>query len=195
MTYLTKILQNAVNTLGYPLRVEPYREYGKNKSAGFNFIRSDNGDLFVTMDLSIKKNNCIQKYSYINGISFYGQSVDKILVDKISVCASRFIFRRIKSIIDLYILSYCWKGYSTGLIELSIHLSRPFDDLSRLTKYYNELEHAYSKYKNKVVVLPFNIIHTRVIKFLQPFISKSNKIYYWDGDNWVLCESRTKIWN
>ena len=92
MDFLTKILQNAVDSLGYPLRVEPYREYGKNKSAGFNFIRLDKGDFFVTMDLSIKKNNCIQKYSYINGISFYGQSVDKILVDKISVCASRSMF-------------------------------------------------------------------------------------------------------
>lgn len=195
MEYLTSVLQTAVNNLGYNVRVEAYRDYGDRKSAGFNFIRRDTGDLFTTMDLSIRSNSCLQLYSFIDGITFCGQSINKIIVDKISVCASRSIFRRIKDIIDLYILSYCWNGYSKDLVELSIYLSKSFSDLSRLTDYYNELEHAYSKYKNKASVLPFSVVHSRVVNFLLPFINKCTNNYYWDGNNWNLCEGRTKIWN
>lgn len=195
MQYLTNILQTAVDSLGYNMRVEACREYGNKKSAGFNFIRLDTGDLFVTMDLSIRVNNCLQLYSFIDGITFCGQSINKIIVDKISVCASKLIFRRIKDIIDLYILSYCWKGYSKDLVELSLYLQRPFDDLSRLANCYEELEHAYSRYRNKASILSFNIIHQRVVKFLLPFSNKDNNNYYWDGNNWNLLESRTKTWN
>lgn len=184
MKYLTQLIQNAVNNLGYDIRVEAYREYGEKKSAGFNFIRRDTNDLFTTMDLSIKANNCIQQY-YINGINFCGQSVGKIIIDKISVCASRTIFRRIKDVIDLYILSYCWSGTSNSLIELSKYTGRLIDDLSRLTTYYKELEHAYSKYDNKASVLPFEQIHSRVVTFLAPFISKWDGNFYWNGNSWV----------
>ena len=72
MSYLTSVLQDAVNKLGYPLRVEPYRSYGERKSAGFNFVRLDNNAIFTSMDLSIRSNSCTQLYSYINGIRFYG---------------------------------------------------------------------------------------------------------------------------
>lgn len=79
MGYLTSVFQTAVNELGYPLVVEAYRSYREKRSAGFNFRRLDDNSIFTSMDLSIRENNCSQLYSYISGISFCGQTVDKIV--------------------------------------------------------------------------------------------------------------------
>lgn len=184
MTFLTTLLQTAVNKMGYPVRVEPYREYGVRKSAGFNFVRCDNNEIFTTMDLSIKSNDCVYKYSYINGITFYGQSINKIIVDKLHVCTTRLIFRRVKDIIDLYILSFCWGGCSKDLVDLARVIGKPIDDFDRLTLCYKDLEHAYNKYKNKASVLPFNVVYDRVLEFLAPFISGADGNYYWDRCKW-----------
>ena len=183
MGYLTSILQKAVNDLGYPLRVEPYRAYGERKSAGFNFVRLDNNTIFTSMDLSIRSNNCIQLYSYVNGIRFYGQTIDKIIVDKIIVCSNKTVFRRVKDVIDLYILSYCWNGNKKELIKLCNSLGKTLGDFKDFQTRYADLEHAYNKYNNSATVLAFNQVYTRVYNFLAPFASDIVNCY-WNGISW-----------
>lgn len=184
MSYLTSVLQKVINDLGYPLKVEPYRDYGERKSAGFNFVRLDNNSIFTSMDLSIRSNNCTQLYSYINGVRFYGQTVDKIIVDKIVVCSNKTVFRRIKDVIDLYILSYCWCGNKKELTNLSKSLGKTLGDFDSFKTRYTDLEHAYSKYNNSATILPFRQIYSRVYSFLTPFINNIENCY-WNDINWI----------
>lgn len=184
MSYLTSVLQKAMNELGYPLKVEPYRDYGERKSAGFNFVRLDNNSIFTSMDLSIRSNNCTQLYSYINGVRFYGQTIDKIIVDKIVVCSNKTVFRRIKDVIDLYILSYCWCGSKKELTNLSKSLNKTLGDFECFKTRYSDLEHAYSRYNNSATILEFSKVYNRVYNFLAPFNSDIEDCY-WNRADWI----------
>lgn len=186
MNYLTAILQRAVLNAGYlDVEVRPYREYSVGRSAGFSFVDLSTGKEVTTMDLSICKNDFSCKYTLVTGVSFYGQSVNKIIADKVQVCSKRTIMRRVKDIIDLYILSYIWKGYYLDIVNVLNYLGRTLEDFYRFINNYNELEHAYSKYKNKASILPFSQVYNRVRLFIEPFIRSVNYNLYWSGESWM----------
>lgn len=188
MQMLQEILQSAVNQLGYPLLVEAYRDYGKDKSAGFRFKRQD-GVTFTKMDLGIRPNSSQFLYSFVNGITFVGQSVDKIVVDKILVCSTKSVFRRIKDVIDLYILSYCWKGSIQGVYNMMAYYRKSLGDFSQFLNHYTDLEHAYGRYSNTASVLPFKTVYDRVAVFLYVFTPSANVQnkcnLVWNGERWV----------
>lgn len=186
MEMLVGILQEAVKRLEYPLIVVPYREYGNGKSAGLKFIQNDTGTELTSMDLSIRENNNTFRYSYINGIQFYGQSIDKIVADKVLVCSSRKVFRRIKDVIDLYILSYCWSGSNIQILQLIQASGKSIEMFNEFMNNYTELLHAYSKYSNTATEnIPFEIIYSRVKIFLEPYIRIVTTNHIWNGNNWV----------
>ena len=186
MLYLTNLLQSAVLNSGYSnIIVVAIREYGERKSAGFIFRDAITNEDIVSMDLSIRSNTEGQLYSFVNGISFIGQNVNKIVTDKIIVVSSSQVMRRVKDIIDLYILSYSWCGYNTDIINLSKHLSKHIDTFEKFINSKHDLAHAYSRYKNKASVLDFNLVYNRVYSFLSPFIVNSKERLYWDGDIWI----------
>lgn len=186
MKMLTEILQEAVNRLNYNITVVPYREYGNGKSAGFRFIRNDIGTELTSMDLSIRENNNTFRYSYINGIQFYGQSIDKIVADKILVCSSRKVFRRIKDVIDLYILSYCWSGSNIQILQLIQASGKNIEMFNEFMNNYTELSHAYLKYNNTATNnLSFEVVYSRVKILLEPYIRRVTTNHIWNGNNWV----------
>ena len=186
MYYLTSVLQKAVVNAGYfDVEVRPYRDYAIGRSAGFRFIDLSVDKEITTMDLSICKNDFSCKYSLVTGLYFYGQSINKIIADKIQVCSKRVIMRRVKDIIDLYILSYIWKGSYLDIINVIKYLGREFEDFDRFINNYSDLEHAYSKYKNKASILPFNQVYNRVKIFIEPFRYNLNYDLYWSGELWM----------
>jgi hypothetical protein len=185
MQYLHDLLQNAVYSAGYNnILVETKREYGKGKSAGFIFKDRNTNETVSKIDISICKNNCLQQYSYINGIYFVGQSVNKIITDKIVTCSKHTIQRRIKDMIDLYILSYSWNGNNTDILELARYLGYDIGDFSIYCDKVENLRHAYSKYSNPASILEFDIVYKRVYQFLEPFIKNISDRYYWNGNVW-----------
>lgn len=195
MEYLTNILQQAVNQLNINFIVIPYREYSDHRSAGFNFVDNSTGDKVTSLDLSVRPNNCMEVYSCGKNISFYGQSINKIIVDKLVVCSSKLVFRRIKDVIDLYILSFNWVGCNTDLIELLLYLNKQLGGFVEFNTKYNELKHVYSKYHNKAATLDFDIIYKRAKVFMQPFICRVKDRCRWDGSKWVMVGGYTKICN
>ena len=142
----------------------------------------------VRMDLGLRYNNSLEEYSLVNGISFCGQSINKVLVDKIVAVSSRKIFRRVKDVIDLYILSYIWSGTSDSIFEYIKILNTSLESFSEFKTGYESLNHAYSKYINKCRVLPFDIVYKRVYLFLSPIISCKNGLY-WNGVDWYSLEN------
>lgn len=185
MGYLQGVLQYAVNNAGYNnVTVKAEREYGDKKSAGFGFYDC-NDKLIVSMDLSIRPNNMACRYSFVNGINFYGQDVTKILSDKILVCSTNRLMRRVKDVIDLYILSYSWSGYNTDIVYALNKSGNVLDNFDRFLNNVDDLRHAYSKYRNKASVLDFDVVYKRVLCFLRPFIMRNNCKLYWNGSDWV----------
>lgn len=188
MEDLASILQRAVDEIKTTCKVtvKQVREYGENKSAGFDFVE-DGGEILTSMDLSVKKNKYYRIYE-VDGVAFCGQTIEKILVDKIYVCSTRKIFRRIKDVIDLYILSYSWKGSYRSLLNLSKDADRAFENFEKFTENFSDLEHAYKKYSNSASGGDFKEVYKRVFAFLAPFVMHYDGEYYWDGSVWTFKE-------
>lgn len=67
MSFLQKSLQQAVYTAGYStVSVVATREYGKGKSAGFNFVY--NNEVIAKIDLSIRNNPFGYNFAFSNGL-------------------------------------------------------------------------------------------------------------------------------
>lgn len=91
--------------------------------------------------------------------------------------------RRIKDVIDLYILSYIWKGDINLVYNYMSSSGKDLGDFDCMLNKYSELEHAYSRYRNKASILPFDIVYKRVLFFIEPFIKGIGGVY-WSGDKW-----------
>lgn len=183
MGQLTNLMQRAVITAGYSeVIVKAVRSYGEGKQAGFRFLH--NNRAIASMDLSMCINHFGVAYQ-IGKFNFYGQQIEKIIADKLFVVSGSKVFRRIKDVIDLYILQYIWRGTYIEL-QNTIRQNKSIDKFSEFINDTEKLEHAYSKYKNKASRYDFNTVYNRVRDFIGPFIrNDSNMNLYWNGDSWV----------
>lgn len=185
MQYLTNQLQIAVNRIDKNIKVIPFRAYGDNKSAGFNFVRADTKQIITQMDLGMRQNTDKQIYVYVKGIQFCGQTIDKVVADKVLACSERTIYRRIKDLIDLNILQCCWKGTNKSILVLFKKYDKQLGQFNELLNGKENLRHAYERYKNPASILPFDDVYNRVLGFLEPFIKGYSKMCFWDGNKWV----------
>ena len=148
----------------------------------FDYI--NNKECTVKIDMNIKSNNIIgyKKFKSIdlNHFDFY-----TMLSDKIVVCCSKKIFRRIKDLYDLYTITRVSEIELIKLIN-RLELKHGIDKLEMFIneENYNDLEHAYSKYKGLPIDIDFNELYIYAINFLCPFIRYYNKEinlndYFW----------------
>ena len=136
------------------------------------------------MDLSMCINNFGISYQ-IGKFNFYGQQIEKVIADKLYVVSGNKVFRRIKDVIDLYILSYIWRGSYIDL-QNTIRQNKNIGKFNEFVNDIEKLEHAYSKYKNKASKYDFKIVYKRVMSFVNPFINGCANInLFWNGDNWI----------
>lgn len=187
--YLRQVVETAVKRAGYnDVRVETFREWGERRAAGFNFYDRNNTKL-CSMDLSVKENIYNTVYCGINNCTFNGQIIQKTISDKVSVVTSRKVLRRIKDLIDIYILSFIYCGSYNDIIRVMKATDRSVGKADTFRYHTDEMKHAYSKYRNKASVLPFEDVYIRVLMFVDPFIRfsgeyASNDIYWNEVTGW-----------
>ena len=67
----------------------------------------NNEEKVASVDLSVRKNPfCRPYFFYVNGISINGASLSKMLSDKICAVSGENVCRRMKDILDVYVLSF-----------------------------------------------------------------------------------------
>lgn len=188
MDELEQYISQALYKIDKTMRVERHREYGAGKSAGFNIVQM-NGDKAFSMDVSMKQHRFMQRYSLeMNNIQFNGASIDKMMADKLRGVSKRVVFRRIKDVYDLYLLSFMC-GYNTYKVwEIIIQTGgvESLGTFGELKKNVKELKHAYEKMRRITNKPDFNILYPRVLHFIEPFMAdyKARNLV-WDGNNWV----------
>ena len=136
---LENIINEALKQLG-DVNVKAYRNYNERTSAGFDIYK--NNIKISTFDLSIRKNDFSQLYE-IDGIKFKGQTLDKIVTDKIVAISTHKIFRRPKDLFDLYYLTQTTtinKDNTYSIIEQSDYQLGQFIELIERK---DEVCHAY----------------------------------------------------
>ena len=175
MQEMEAILSKAVKAIDDTLTVLSVRSFAEGKSAGFR-VRTAEGTPLFGMDLSVREN----PYNTLYFVSFKDESgmirgalLEKMLVDKIRVISTRKVFRRVKDIVDVYILSSS-KGIKLEKIQdILQEYKNDLGNFSAFIERKDDLEHAYEKLKGITNKPSFSEVYTQVKIFLMPFIQSS----------------------
>ncbi len=147
MEEMEKALQNAVKVVDSSLAVQINRTFCERKSAGFKIV-NESGEKVASIDLSVRQNRFCRPYtSYVNGISITGASLSKMLADKIYAISGQNVCRRVKDVLDIYVMSYITKVNTDELYEIWKETDRGLGNFGAYKTQMAELSKAYDKMK------------------------------------------------
>lgn len=147
MEEMEKALRNAVEKVDSSLNIQVNRIFGERKSAGFKIVNG-NGEKVASIDLSVRQNRFCSRYiSYVNGISITGASLSKMLSDKIYAISGQNVCRRMKDVLDIYIMSFITKINTNELYQIWKETDRELGNFEAYKTQKTELNEAYNKMK------------------------------------------------
>lgn len=147
MDEMESALRSAVKRVDVSLDIRANRTFGERKSAGFMIV-SKNGEKVASIDLSVRQNQFCSPYiSYVNGISINGASLSKMLSDKIYAISGESVCRRMKDILDIYVLSFITEIKPGELFRIWKETDRILGDFEAYKTRISDLKEAYDKMK------------------------------------------------
>ena len=190
---LEKELNNNTK-LNLHYKIEKIRGFTKNSNGDSIVLRvCDNGganDLRVKIDMNLTKIKCDLKQHMIDNFKLMGYSEELMLADKISVILSPKIFRRIKDLYDLYVLTEVRDyQYSNLMKQMSSRWTETKPQLDRTFIFEVEkLNHAYNKFEGIANKPSFPIIYDRAIDFIIPITREVRVDMLWHEGRWTDCK-------
>ena len=185
MEDIEKILQRAVHNVNPNWTIQPFREFGEKRSAGFKVV-DETGMARFHIDMSVRQNPYSKVYVVTNEetgtVCLQGASIEKMLADKISTISTQRVFRRSKDLIDLYILSKCTKFDASAVMKIA--QERDMEDFSVFLTRQDDLKHAYDTLRNVENKPDFEKLYQRIKKFITPFIKNDVAEREWTGERW-----------
>lgn len=193
MSQMKDALIKATKKVDSTLDIKIYREFGERKSAGFKIV-NERGEKVASIDLSVRKNEfCIPYLSYINDVSITGASLDKMLSDKIYAVSSKSVCRRVKDLVDIYVISYLTEVQIKNLCEIWEKTERQIGDFSEFQEKMFDIAEAYGKMKGIKNKPDFLQLYNRVSEFLCPFYNlEQNREAIWAQGEWSETLQSTK---
>ena len=153
---------NAVKKIDSALNVQISRVFGERKSAGFRIV-NENGEKIASIDLSVRQNQFCEPYtSYVNGISINGASLSKMLSDKIYAISGENVCRRMKDVLDIYVISFITEINADELYQIWKDTGRELGDFRAYRAQFVELKEAYDKMKGVKNKPDFNNVYEKV---------------------------------
>lgn len=100
-----------------------------NFNAPGNKIVNEIGEKIASIDLSVRQNRFSSRYiSYVNGVSITGASLSKMLSDKIYAISGQNECRRMKDVLDIYVMSFITKINTDELYQIWRETGRELGD-------------------------------------------------------------------
>ena len=162
---ITKVLEKAVKKVNRNYNVVLYREPDINKSMGFKVVDEKN-NLITKIDLDVK-DNPFYIICNINDVDIKYSSLEKMMADKIFVLSNTHIFRRIKDILDVYLIISNCNIDIEKVNEILKYDKRELGDFSTLLSNKQLIKESYDKLigvKNKP---DFEKVWNTTIKYLE----------------------------
>lgn len=162
MEEMEKALRDAVQKVDSSLSVHMSRKFGERKSAGFK-IMNEKEEKIASIDLSVRQNKFCRPYiSYVNGISINGSSMSKMLSDKIYAISGESVCRRIKDMLDIYVMSFVTEINAEELRLIWKETGRNLGNFEAYRTQPDELKEAYDKMKGVENKPDFLEVYNRV---------------------------------
>ena len=162
MEEMEKKLRNAVKKVDSSMDVRINRVFGERKLAGFRIV-NEKGEKVAGVDLSVRQNRFCRPYiSYVNGVSINGASVLKMLSDKVYAISGEQVCRRMKDILDIYVLSFITEIDAGEMYRIWEETGRKPGNFEIFRTKSAELKEAYDKMKGVKNKPDFIDVYTRV---------------------------------
>ena len=167
------MLERCLCQNGMQCHITVFREPDRRRSAGLN-IRLDD---FTTlkMNLSIRQPIAGSRRYSVGILQFDGVLPVEIVADKFSVLSGRHLFRRIKDVADLYLLSQSIAFRTDEITEILDRKERNIGDFHELLTQQIVLEHAWATLNRMKVKPDFITVYDRILKLIQPFLANNNR--------------------
>lgn len=180
---ITETLNKALSRVAFCLRAELFREFKQYQSAGYKVYFGEHEMFRCDVNVSECKHTAV--YRTANGVAFTGSAPRNILANKLHATSERVVFRRVKDVYDLYLISH--------LDVFSISETRQvLEDNGEVLGEFKEfltgtdmLSHAWSKFKGVENKPDFQVLYDRVTHFIKPFIDGVEDNLVWNGTDWV----------
>ena len=171
---MTMSLQDALTKNGIKMDIKMYRMYGPGRSAGFDLVDQQNGEILFSLDVDINRPTSPSQIYEISGIRFRGVSQNQMMADKISAISSDHVYRRIKDIVDLYYMSQVFAFDRDTLTESLLRSERSLGSFDGFLHHKPELKHAYEKYRfsGDINTPSFEAVYTEVKNYIKDILPK-----------------------
>ena len=171
---LVESLESALRKNGINLHVDLYRMYDDGRSAGFELIDPDTGEILFTMDMDVNRPMQPAQIYEVAGLRFRGVSPDQMLADKISAISTSKVFRRIKDVVDLYYLSQVFELNRDRLHRTLSNSGKTLEDFHGFLYGTTDLRHAYEKFRftGDVNKPSFDEVYAKVNVYLKDILPK-----------------------
>lgn len=162
-------LQRAIQKCGIGLSVKLYRMYGEGRSAGFEMMDVDTGEVLFTMDVDVNRPVPPTRIYEVEGVRFCGVSPSQMIADKLYSISTDKVFRRIKDVVDLYYISRVFPFDKADIAQTLKNSGRFLDSFDGFLHRPEDLNHSYEKFRftggmNKP---PFEEVYSTVKGFLK----------------------------
>lgn len=162
------------------------------KSGGFFVVEGEDipANTLCLIDLHLGSNAYKVLYPSPKNSTFYGQSLAKIISDKIYVASTFNLIVRYKDLYDIFLLSK-FRGWSILEIKkILIACEKSLKDFTCFSENINELYEAHEQFGGNRKGKKFVDVYSRAQIFLDPFINGMNTSddLIWNGENWVNCD-------
>ena len=175
MQELESAIQSSITNAGLRYEIAPFRDYGKNQSAGFYIL--NNGERIAKMDVDMREYKGSTTTYKVGEIEFKGVSVEQIIGDKISALSGEKAFRRAKDLVDLQAIA---STTNFSLNDVRDYMSENDREIGDFLALFDEdkMGHAYDKLTGVENKKPYEDVVAQVMQLTSPFRGGS-------GDIWV----------
>ena len=139
---MVESLEKAIQKSGLDLKVGLHRMYGEGRSAGFELIDKDTGEVLFTMDMDVNRPVPPTRIYEVEGVRFCGVSPSQMIADKLSTISTDKVFRRIKDVVDLYYISKVFPFDKDEITRTLENSGRKLDIFSGFLHRQDELKHS-----------------------------------------------------
>ena len=165
--------------------IEVNREFGEKRSAGFKII-NESGEKIASIDLSVRRNEFSKPYlSYLNDVSITGASLDKMISDKLYATSDKGVCRRVKDLLDIYVMSYLGDFSVREITQIWEQTGREPGNFTEFRNSMKDIAEAYEKMKGIKNKPDFIELYSRLQDFLYPFYDLENhRDAIWNHGKW-----------
>ncbi len=161
---ITEVIEKAVKRVNSNFHVELKRIPGENKSIGYKIFNEKNMPV-TKIDLDVK-DNPFYIILNINDVDIKYSSLEKIFADKLFVLSDIHVFRRIKDLLDVYLIL---KQSNMNMIKVKEILDfdkRELGDFSTLLQNKKQAKQSYDMLAGIEEKPAFEDVWKEVIDFL-----------------------------